>query len=371
MKILIIIDSLGGGGAERSTQVLCEYLDKKGVSFEIVCLYFYPNGFHQEMIDKGYKITFLEKKSFFGQSMEIGKIISNGKFDLVHSILFKSNLRTRLAKIFTNFVHLESLVNTTYSEERKFDNKVNQKLLAIYKIVDRYSAKVFVDHFHSITNSVKNHYVAHLKIDTKNITVVYRGRKKLELDLDIREKRDPNKFILLNVARQDYQKGQIFLLQAMKKLKEDGRTDIKLINIGVEGSETADLNRYVKEHNLNSTVEFAGFSNNVAEYFSIADVFIFSSLFEGLGGALIEAQSAGLPIISNDIEVLREVVQKDLNGLLVNIKETDQVVKAIIRLRESPELRKSFEIESLKNYQNKFKQETSNRNMLELYKKLC
>lgn len=370
MKILIVIDSLGGGGAERSTQVLCDYLAQQKVSFKIVCLYYYPNGYHEEMLSKGYEIQFLKKKSFIGQVSEISHIIKAGEFDLVHSILFKSNIRTRFAKIFGNFTHLESLVNTTYSEERKLDAKVNQRILGLYKILDRYTARYYVDHFHAITKTVKSHYSKEIGIDLAKITIVYRGREPLEI-INYNEHPNNNEFILLNVARQDYQKGQIFLLEAMKKLKEIGETQIKLINIGVKGSESINLEEYISKFDLKATVSFEGFSNDVAKYYSIADVFIFSSLFEGLGGALIEAQSAGLPIISNDLEVLREVVQKDINGLFVNIKDTEELVNAILTMKRSPELREKFSQESFINYNKKFRQETSNSKMLELYQRLC
>lgn len=368
MKILIVIDSLGGGGAERSTQVLCDYLAENKVYFKIVCLYFFPDGFHQEMIDKGYDIQFLKKKSFLGQTLEIANIISSENFDIVHSILFKSNLRVRFSKLKTKFTHLESIVNSTYSDERKQDEKVNQKLLKIYKILDRYSAALFVDHFHAITNSVKEHYIKHLGLEPKKISIVYRGRKQVILKKE--KSSGAQRFTLLNVARQDYQKGQIYLLQAMKLLK-DKNVDIQLIILGMEGRETPKLTSYLKENNLMDTVNFSGFSNNVNAYYSLADVFIFSSLFEGLGGALIEAQSAGLPIISNDIEVLREVVQPDINGLFVDIKNSQEVSDAILKLKTDEDLRKQFSEESLKNYNNKFREEISNQKMLNLYKSLC
>lgn len=368
MKILIVIDSLSGGGAEKSTQVLCDYLNEQGVSFKIVCLDLYPFGFHQEMSDKGYEIHFLKNKTFIGQVREIAELIRYENFDLVHSILFKSNLRTRFAKLLVKFTHLESLVNTTYSEERKFDNKVNQSLLKVYKIIDKLTANYFVDHFHSITNAVKKHYIEHLGLDPKKISIVYRGRKPLNIKKHEKKKET---FTLLNVARQHYQKGQIFLLKAMHILKEIGETEIKLIILGVEGSQTSVLKQYIQNNNLDSSVYLAGFSNNVSDYLSKADVFIFSSLFEGLGGALIEAQSAALPIIANDLEVLREVVRKDINGLLVDIKNTEEVVEAILRLKQSPEMRKEFARESLKNFESKFLEESSNFGMLQLYKRLC
>ena len=271
--------------------------------------------------------------------------------------------------MFTKFQHLESLVNTTYSEERKLDKKVNQNLLSLYKVLDKYSAKLFVDHFHSITNTVKKHYIDHLGLNLKKITVVYRGRKPIKLGT-VRKKSSPE-FILLNVARQDYQKGQIFLLQAMNELKAKNEKDIKLIILGVEGSMTSTLKDYVKQKELQNMVDFAGFSNNVEKYFAPADVFTFSSLFEGLGGALIEAQSAGLPIIANDLEVLREVAVDKKNAIFVDIKDSSSVAQAILKLKNSSVLRAEFSRNSLKNYEEKFREEVSNRGMLKLYKELC
>jgi glycosyltransferase involved in cell wall biosynthesis len=368
MKILFIIDSLGGGGAERSTQVLCDYLHEKNVDFKIVCLYYFPDGFHKEMIDKGYDIQFLKTKSFLSQTKEIANIIKLGNYDIVHSILFKSNLRTRFAKLFTQFFHLESLVNTTYSEERFFDENINVRVLKTYKWLDRITAKRFVDHFHSITNSVRNHYVRELALDPEKISIVYRGRKPIFINKDdVKEK----SFTLLNVARQDYQKGQIYLLHAIDNLVNQDIKDIQLIILGVDGRVTKNLKAYVKEKSLEPYVNFAGFSINVAKYFSIADIFVFSSLFEGLGGALIEAQSAGLPIVANDLEVLREVAVDKKNAFFVDIKDTEAVVQTILKLKESPELIENFSQNSFLNYQEKFREEISNEGMLNLYMKLC
>src|SRR5690606_31928560 len=134
-------------------------------------------------------------------------------------------LRTRFAKLFTKFTHLESLANTTYSNERKNDEKVNQVLLKVDKAIDQYTARYFVDHLHSITNTVKDHYVKELDLDPENINIVYRGRKPILIN----NKNKVKKFTLLNVARQDYQKGQIFLLQAMDFLVQNGNKDIQLI----------------------------------------------------------------------------------------------------------------------------------------------
>ena len=64
------------------------------------------------MQQKGYPISFIPQGNFLKQSNFISNYIKNGNFELVHSILFRANLRTRFARLMTKFVQLESLVNT-------------------------------------------------------------------------------------------------------------------------------------------------------------------------------------------------------------------------------------------------------------------
>lgn len=368
MKILFVIDSLKGGGAEKSTQVICDYLYKNKVNFKVVCVTPSQEGFYREMVEKGFDIQFLREKSFWGQTKEISGIIKKGDYDIVHSILFRSNIRTRFAKLFVNFFHLESVVSTVYSKERT--RFLNPFKIMFYKSLDRFSSGCGVDHFHSISYTVKKHYENHLNIPTGKITVVYRGRKSF-FDKMKSPRNDSSKFVLLNVGRQEPAKGQIYILKAMKLLINKGELDISLTLLGISGSETDKLQSYVDENNLKDYVNFEGFSSEVQQYYLGADVFIFSSLFEGLGGALIEAQSAGLPIVANDLEVLREVAVEYKNALFVDIKDSECVAQAILKLKNSPELRSEFSENSLRNYTEKFKEEVSNEEMLKLYKKLC
>ena len=370
MKILIIIDSLGSGGAERSTEVMADYLFENNVNFEILCLDHREIGVQQKMQNKGYNIKFLKIGSFLSQTSQIAKIITSGNFDLVHSILFRSNIRTRFAKLKTKFVHLESLVNTTYSKERFSDAKVNQTVLKFYKKLDTYSSKWGVDHFHSITNAVKSHYVEKVGYDSEKITIIPRGRKPILDDYEDRPVRPNSEVVqIINVGRHEFQKGQIFLLKAAKKLKDHGLSFIIRI-YGREGSVTSELKNYIKENSLEEVVLLMGYHNNIPELLLNSDIFVFPSLYEGLGGALIEAQSAGLPIACNDIPVFHEVVRKNQNANLFNSRDTETIVDAIGELIENAELRKSYGIKSLLHYNEKFQEEANNKKMLDLYKRL-
>lgn len=368
MKVLYVQDSLGTGGAERSNAELWYFLRKKDVEIKIVVLDRRKEGIEDEILNAGFEVSFLKNGSFYNHTKQIAKVIKEYKPDIVHSVLFRAALRTRFAKLLTNFIHVESLVNTTYSEERLRDGKVNQKALKIYKKLDQYTTK-YVDHFHSITRTVKEHYKEALKIPENKFSVIYRGRKPLSLDKMERKSINKNP-ILINVGRHEFQKGQIYLLKAIKELKELGYAPLLRI-FGRNGAVTRELKNYIDQHALFENVELRGYSHKIPEELLDADVFIFPSLYEGLGGALIEAQAAGLPIASNDIPVLREVVVPDVNAKFFDVYNTASVVEAIRFFLDNPEERKKYGKASILNFEKNFMEEKNNAKMLGLYNSLC
>ena len=370
MKILIVIDSLGSGGAERSTAVLSDYLYEKEIEFDILCLDQKTVGVQSQMQAKGNNIYFFEKNNFLSQVKYLAKFIKKGNYNLVHSILFRANIRTRFAKLFQNFVHLESLVNTTYSKERFNDKRVNQKALWFYKKLDKNSASWGVDHFHSITETVKEHYINEVKIKTEIISVIPRGRKPLLKEYEQKPATSSDIVNFINVGRHEFQKGQIYLLRAVKILKDKGYS-FKLTILGRDGSTTSEMKNYINENSLTEVVKIEGFKENVPDYLLQSDVFVFPSLFEGLGGALIEAQAAGLPIACNNIPVLHEVVQNNKNAKFFDVHKIDSMVKALTFFIENPKEREAYGKESLKNYQLNFQEKKNNQKMLDLYKGLC
>src|SRR5687768_5851891 len=124
MKILFVIDSLGTGGAERSTAEIWYYLRDQGIDLSIVVLKHRKEGIEQEILREGFKVFFLSKKGVLPQALEISKHIRTQHPDIVHSTLFMSNLRVRLARLVTKFRHVESLISCTYDPVRLTDPRI-------------------------------------------------------------------------------------------------------------------------------------------------------------------------------------------------------------------------------------------------------
>ena len=377
MRILYIQDSLGTGGAERSNAELWYFLKENGVQIKIVVLEHRIEGVEQEILDVGFEVNFLKPGSFFQQVLEIRKVVKEFEPHLVHSVLFKAAMRTRSAKLLTNFTNVESLVNFTYAPIRYQDPKINSKILGIYEKLDRFSHRFGVDHFIAITTEVKKHYQEHLKIESGKISVIPRGRKenkfirrKSELRMKLKEEigLNPDNPIFIHVGRQEFQKGHLDILKAIKLIDEDlVDKGVQFLLCGRKGNASAAIENYLLQNDIQTELKFLGHRNDIYELLAASDVFIFPSLFEGLGGSLIEAQAAGLPIICSDISVFNEVVTSR-NALFHKVNNPKSLSEQFLKILQV-DLEKMGEL-SLKNYYERFQLEKINKDILNLYNKI-
>src|SRR5690606_33597227 len=114
-----------------------------------------------------------------------------------------------------------------------------------------------VDHFHSVGYAVAEHYKKIYGQDLK-FTVVERGRPVPGLLSNSSFQKEAEVLTLVTTARQEYQKGLIYLLEAIVPFKEY----VILKIIGREGSATPQLQDFVEKNDLDRTVQFYGFIEN-------------------------------------------------------------------------------------------------------------
>jgi len=161
-------------------------------------------------------------------------------------------------------------------------------------------------------------------------------------------------FVLMHVGNFFAPKNHSFLIRVFEKYyKEHPKS--KLILIGGQGPEKEILDgvkKQVQEKGLNDAVVFLGVRNDVSRLLQAADVFVFPSIFEGLPGAVVEAQAAGLPCVISD-KITSEVVLLPTTKQ-IPIENTETWCKEIDRAKavqhcDSYEImkQKGFDIKSL------------------------
>lgn len=144
---------------------------------------------------------------------------------------------------------------------------------------------------------------------------------------------------ILFVGRMEPRKGLIHLLRAFRKLQRDG-VRARLLLVGT-GPGEREARRYVLTRQLED-VEFLGRvpEGQKAQLFKTADIYVSPATGrESFGIVLLEAMSAGAPIICSDIHGYRGVVRRDRDGLLVEPGNADALAASMRRLIDDPQLR--------------------------------
>lgn len=144
---------------------------------------------------------------------------------------------------------------------------------------------------------------------------------------------------ILFVGRMEPRKGLIHLLRAFRKLQRDG-VRARLLLVGT-GPGEREARRYVLTRQLDG-VEFLGRVSEAqkAQLFKTADIYVSPATGrESFGIVLLEAMSAGAPIICSDIHGYRGVVRRERDGILVEPGNADALATSIRRLIDDPALR--------------------------------
>lgn len=177
--------------------------------------------------------------------------------------------------------------------------------------------------------------------DMRIFTVIRNGvdptpprRSRSEVRSELRLEPGPTAIV---VARLQPIKDHETLLHALAMLKQDG-LEINLLVAG-DGAERARLEALVPALGLDpGRIRFLGFRTDVPDLLTAADVFVLSSLQEGLPLAMLEAMSQQLPVVATSVGGVPELVADGENGFLVPKKNPALFAAALSRVVRSPQL---------------------------------
>lgn len=389
MKVVVIIDSLLPGGAESSLLNLLPGLRAHGIEPMLVCLKRWTHEtLEEEARSKGIEPHFLSERSapskwYFKLPLwawKLRQLVSREHPALIHSTLFQAGMTCRFGLIGTGVPLLSSLVNLDYSPERELDPNIRGgKLLTSLKLLalrdlNRYTA-FLVTHFHAVTPAVKREAIRHLSLPPEKISVVFRGREssrpvdnQRRQSIRARLKVGDGTKLLLNLGRQEYQKGQIYIIRALAQGELRNR-DIKLLIAGRSGCVTDQLKNEVQALNLENRVEFLGHRTDVPDLLAASDAFVLPSLFEGAAGALLEAMAAAKPIVTTDLPELQGIID-DRSAVKVPTRSAPNLSRAIAYLLDNPEKAESLAVEAKKTFEKNFLLDEITCKMADLYKSL-
>lgn len=183
------------------------------------------------------------------------------------------------------------------------------------------------DHVVAVGESVKRALIANEGIPERRIQVIYNGVRLADFE-NTTESRSAvrrelglgnDSPVAIQVARLDYLKDHLTAVRTARRIKEI-RPDFRLLLVG-EGAERAKIEQEVSTLGLQDTVLLLGLKTDVQRLLSAADVFLLTSISEGIPVTLIEAMSACLPVVSTDVGGIPEVVIHGKTGWLAPARD--------------------------------------------------
>jgi colanic acid/amylovoran biosynthesis glycosyltransferase len=153
------------------------------------------------------------------------------------------------------------------------------------------------------------------------------------------EKIPTDKTIVISTGRLEYVKGFVFAFLGIQQLVKEG-IDLEYRILG-GGKDEEYLRFLIERLGLENSVKLLGplSPERVGLELAQADIYLSSSLSEGISNAVLEAMSIGLPVVSTNVGGMSEVIEDGVTGLLVEPYAPDQIADAIKRFVEHPMLK--------------------------------
>lgn len=143
------------------------------------------------------------------------------------------------------------------------------------------------------------------------------------------------------VAQLIQRKGHRYLLEVLPELVQQ-YPNIRVLIFG-KGALKDDLKTSVAELGLADHVQFTGFRNDLEKWLGCLDLVVHPAEIEGLGVSLLQAASAGVPIIASNAGGMPEVVHHQKNGLLIEVGDTQSLAAGIRLIMDDEKLRSNMQ----------------------------
>ncbi len=317
-KILIVANSITGGGAERVATILAGGLCER--NYEVYFAYYY-DAEKSYTISKdvnlikinSYKTNCNRVKAVFNRLSDLRKVIKTIKPDYILPFLY--DIYVYFASKFLKVKFLTNIrVNPSVFLKSKikhfFRDRACKKSNAI--LVQNEEQKEYFS-----KKMQKKVFVMPNPVDASFFNVEKKYNNRIES--------------IVSVGRlNDYQKNFKLIFDAFKVLQE--KYDYLKLYIYGEGPSKEMYEEYLKQNNINN-VYLCGRVENVACCLEKHDLFIISSNYEGQPNSLLEACAVGLPCISTNCPTgPKEIISDGINGLLIDVNNKDQLISAMEKL---------------------------------------
>jgi len=351
IKILHILGSANFGGTELMTTRL---VTKMSSDFCNSVYFLSEKGkVGEELESQGIDVYYFPLKGIFSviQIFRLYKIFLSNKFHILHLYGLKANLVGRIIGKLAGIKVIIGGLRSLYP----FDKAPKKLAFLLDRLTFNLSQGYISNSKRAIEFLVSNGY------NRKKFWLIYNGINVEEFNSSLNKdiikqnyKLPLNKPIITCVANLRPVKGHNNLIKALDIVKKMAKNFVALF-IG-EGELKGGLRNSVKKLNLEDTILFLGRRSpkEIVDLLSVTDIFVLSSLREGLPTSIIEAMAAGCPVVATSVGGVSELVAEGVTGFLVNSGDVEGLASRLILLLDNSELRVKMSVAGKLRAINKF-----------------
>lgn len=342
-KVLFVIPTLGGGGAERVLVNLVNNLNSE--KYKITLFTLFNKGENRKLLKDNVEHKFFFKKIFRGNihflklfsPRQLYKLMIIEDYDIIISYLEGPTTRivsgcTNPNTVLLNWVHTEvdneQIIKQSYRNRREVIECYNKFENTIF--VSKTALNAFQKVFHELEGRF---IVKYNSVD--NVAIITKSKEEVHEINFVREKIN-----LVSVGRFVHEKGYIRLINIIVRLVKEGY-NIHLYLIG-KGEEIEKYKDLIKTNNIQSNITIVGFNENPYKYVAKCDLFVCSSYKEGYSTAVTESLIVGTPVITTLCSGMTELLgENDEYGIITENSE-EKLYKGLINILKDPVLLKYY-----------------------------
>ncbi len=363
VPVITFITELSPGGAQTTLWRLLAHLNRERFKPIVVCLYNGDGAPAQQIRDLGIQVFDLgmTAKWRLDACWRLYRLLRREHPVILHTWLFHANI---LGRILGRLAGVPIIISSerTMGMESQWRYRLNEWTAPL---VDRISC---------VSQNVATFARESIRLPQKKLVVIPNG---VVVD-DFLSARDsglrarlgfPDETVIIgSVARLHPVKGSRYLVEAFAQLALSDPA-LHLLLIG-DGPERAGLETWVAERDLEQRITFLGERTDISALLSVIDVFVLSSLWEGMPNAVLEAMAAGLPVIATAVGGTPEVVLPGVTGLLGRPGDVPALTQALAQILQDPTLQRTMGQAGLSRVQEHFSITSVVRETTDLYEML-
>lgn len=326
-RVLHVFAALDQGGVENFVMNVYRNIDTSKIQFDFALTSGRKSFFDEEVIQKGGRIFYFEQKNnqhkLKNCYINMNQILKTaGPFVAVHShCYFFSGFVLMCAwqhRVKVRIAHShESYKGQRYTMIRKIYEKVMRLMIKTFATWRFGCSKVACMHLYGDgCFSQRNVHIIRNGIEIEKYRFQQIVRKDVRKNLNIEDK-----VVVGHVGRFAEQKNHTFLIEIFRVFLSKHKNAV-LLMIG-SGPLENQIKEIVKRYGIENACYFLGVRDDVYKLLMAMDAFVFPSLYEGLGIALVEAQASGVPCIVSANKIPSEVKILD-NFAFMSLKSTYQ-----------------------------------------------